>query len=58
MEERNLKINFFKSGSGSMNAKANLPVTWLRKIGITPEERNFKLKLNEETGQLIIEKDN
>ena len=56
MEERKLKMNFFKSGSGSINAKATLPVTWLRKLGITPENRDFTIKINEETKQIIIEK--
>lgn len=55
MEERKLKMNFFKSGSGSINAKATLPVTWLRKIGITPEDRNFKLTMKDD--KIIIEKD-
>ena len=57
MEEKKLKMNFFKSGSGSINAKATIPITWLRAIGITPENRNFKLKLNEEDNQIIIEKE-
>lgn len=49
-------MGFFKSGSGSINAKANLPITWLRTIGITPEEREFTAKLNERTGEIIIKK--
>lgn len=57
MEEKKLKMNFFKSGSGSINAKATIPITWLRAIGITPENRNFKLKLNEKDNQIIIEKE-
>lgn len=56
MEEKNLKMNFFKSGSGSINAKATLPITWLRAIGITPEEREFTIKLNEKNGEIIIKK--
>lgn len=56
MEERKLKMGFFKSGSGSINAKANLPITWLRIIGITPEEREFKIILDEKNKRLIIEK--
>lgn len=56
MEEKNLKMNFFKSGSGSINAKATLPITWLRTIGITPEEREFTIKLNEKTEEIVIKK--
>lgn len=58
MEERNLKVSFGKSGAGSVSPKLSLPVTWLRMIGVTPEERNVKIKVNEETKQIIIEKDN
>lgn len=56
MEERNLKMNFFKSGSGSINAKATIPITWLRKLGITPEDRDFKCKIDEKNNRIIIEK--
>ena len=56
MEERKLKMNFFKSGSGSINAKATLPVTWLRTINITPEERDFIVILDEKNKSLIIKK--
>ena len=56
MEERKLKMNFFKSGSGSINAKATIPVTWLRKLGITPENRDFRCIIDEENNRIIIEK--
>ena len=58
MEERKLKMNFFKSGSGSINAKATLPVTRLRTINITPEERDFIVILDEKNKSLIIKKQN
>ncbi len=57
MEERNLKVSFGKSGAGSISPKLSLPVTWLRMIGVTPEERNVKIMVNEETKQIIIEKE-
>lgn len=56
MEERKLKINFFKSGSGSINGKAPLPITWLRKIGLVPEERDFNAYLDEENEVIILSK--
>lgn len=56
MEEKKLKMNFFKSGSGSINAKATLPITWLRKLGITPEDREFTVKIDEENNRIIIQK--
>lgn len=58
MEERNLKVNFYKCGSGSISSKTNIPISFFRKIGVTPEERNIKVKVNEETKQIIIEKNN
>lgn len=58
MEERKMKASFAKSGSGSLNSRVIIPITWFRKIGVTPEEREIKIKINEEKGQIIIEKDN
>lgn len=56
MEERNLKVNFFKSGSGSISAKTNIPISFYQKIGVTPEERDIKIIVNEKTGEIIIKK--
>lgn len=56
METRKLKMGFYKSGSGSINAKTTVPITWLRKLGITPEEREFTIKLDEENNKIIIQK--
>ena len=58
MEERRLKVNFYKCGSGSISSKTNIPISFFRKIGVTPEDRNIKVTVNEETKQIIIEKDN
>lgn len=58
MEERKLKVNFYKCGSGSISSKTNIPISFFRKIGVTPEERNIKVIVNEKTKQIIIEKDN
>ena len=57
MEERKLKVNFYKSGSGSISSKTNIPISFFKKIGVTPEERDIKVILDEEKGQIIIKKD-
>ena len=41
MEVRKLKMNFLKSGSGSMNTKANIPITDCRDMGITTDDRDY-----------------
>ena len=56
MEKRDLTINFFKSGSGSISAKAGIPKSWLDKLSITQEARNIELILDEENQQIILKK--
>ncbi len=56
MEKRDLTINFFKGGSGSISAKASIPKTWLDKLNITQEEKNIELILDEENQQIILKK--
>ena len=57
MEERKLKVNFYRAGSGSISSKTNIPISFFKKIGVTPDERDIKVILDEEKGQIIIEKD-
>lgn len=38
MEERELKISFTKSGSGSVTNRIAIPTTWVRKMGTTKED--------------------
>lgn len=56
MEERELKVNFNKSGRGSYTPRLTLPITDLRKMGITPEDRQVKYYYNEENDIMIISK--
>lgn len=58
MEERRLKVNFYKAGSGSMSSKTNIPISFYKKIGVTPEEREIIVTVNEKTGEIVIKKDN
>ncbi|WP_373076420.1 AbrB/MazE/SpoVT family DNA-binding domain-containing protein [Fusobacterium mortiferum] len=56
MEKRELKISFGKSGSGSISPKLSIPKSFLDKIGVTQEEREIELLVNEDTKEIIIRK--
>ena len=56
MEERTLKVNFNKSGSGSYTPRIALPITDLRDMGITPEDRQIKYYYDKKKKRIIIEK--
>ena len=56
MEERNMKISFGKSGSGSISPRISLPLSWLKRVGITPEDREVGIVLDEEKEEIIIKK--
>lgn len=56
MEGRRLKMNFVKSGSGSMNTKANIPITDCRDMGIVPDDREFNYYYNRENKIMILSK--
>lgn len=55
MEKREVKVSFGKSGNG-IGAKLTLPIPFLRKLGITQEERDIELILDEERQVLEIRK--
>ena len=56
MEERKMRVIFGQDGRGGVNSKVSIPITWLRKMEITPEERNVILQFDEENEQIIIKK--
>lgn len=56
MEGRNLKIIFNKSGDGYMSGKLSVPMTWLKDMGLTPEDREVEVIYNEETKSFITKK--
>jgi len=58
MEGRKLNVSFGKSGAGSISPKLSLPVTDLRDMGITPENREVNYYYDKENKQIIIKKDN
>ena len=39
MKAKKLNISFLKSGSGSLNSRIMLPITWVRDLGFSQEER-------------------
>ena len=53
-EERKAKIIFNKSGSGSITNRIILPVPWIKKLGITKENREVTIRY--EGNRIIIEK--
>ena len=44
MQKRRLKLSFNKSGSGSMSASMRLPITWIKRMNIDPENRELDVK--------------
>ena len=56
MGERNLKVNFNKSGRGSYTPRIALPIIDLRKMKVTPEDRQVKYYYLEDEEIMIISK--
>ncbi len=56
MEKRVLKVSFNDNGKGSVTPKTTLPKKWLDIIGVTADNRNIELELNEEDKTIIIRK--
>lgn len=55
MEERKAKILFGKTGKGYLTTRITLPVTWVRELGSTPEDREVTIKL--QGNEIIIKKE-
>ena len=55
MEKRNGRITFHKAGTGRGN-KITLPMPWLRKMGISEEEREVIFTFDENEQKIIVEK--
>lgn len=56
MEERRLNVSYSKSGSGSITSRLAIPIVDLRKMGVTPENREVTYIFDEENEQIIIKK--
>ena len=55
MEKRNLNVSFFFVLSGE-STRINLPLPWVRELGISKEEKEIELYFDKENEQLIIRK--
>ena len=55
MEKRNAKISFIKSGNG-MGAKIILSIPLLKKLGITPDDREVEVDYDEKKQEITIKK--
>lgn len=58
MEERKLNISFAKTGNGYLTSRLAIPITDLRDMGITPENRQIRYYYDKENKQIIIKKYN
>ena len=41
-----MNIIFNKAGSGSMSTKVSIPISWIRQMGISQEDRNAVLEFD------------
>lgn len=59
-EKRNAKVLFSKAGGtatkGSQTTKITLPIKWVRKLGITEDDREVDITMDVEGERIIIEK--
>ena len=53
-ESRQLKVSFNKSGSGSISSSVRLPISWLKEMNISKEDREVEVIFN--NGEIIIKK--
>lgn len=53
-ETRILNVNYNKSGSGSVSTRLNLPITFLRELGVTESDRSVEVTLKGD--EIIIKK--
>lgn len=56
MEGRILKVISNKSGSGYITPKLNIPMSWIKDMGVSKEDREVIATYNEETQEIIIKK--
>lgn len=56
MEERKLNVSFAKTGNGYLTTRIAIPITDLRDMGVTEENRQVTYCYNKENKQIIIKK--
>lgn len=55
MEKRDLNVSFYKAG-GTQATRINLPIPWIKKLGITQDKKKVEVIFDEENQQIIIRK--
>lgn len=53
-ESRQLKVSFNRSGSGSISSSVRLPISWLKEMNISKEDREVEVIFDNE--KIIIKK--
>ena len=56
MEARTLRVMFNKDGRGVIGTKITLPITWVRDMGVSPEDRDVNVEYDEEKKEITIKK--
>ncbi|MCC0642375.1 MULTISPECIES: AbrB/MazE/SpoVT family DNA-binding domain-containing protein [unclassified Clostridioides] len=54
--KRKLNMSFSKSGSGSMYTRISLPITWVRDMGLTQEDKTVVVEYDEHNQTITIKK--
>ena len=54
LDERTTRVQFGKNGQGYVTNRITLPVPWVKELGITEDEREVKIILEDD--KIIIEK--
>ncbi|MGL5149398.1 MAG: AbrB/MazE/SpoVT family DNA-binding domain-containing protein [Cetobacterium sp.] len=56
MEKREAKVLWSKSGKGSDTTRITLPVTWIRQMGLTYDERELDIYFDEKARTITLKK--
>lgn len=54
-EKKSKKVIFTKSGSGAINTRVSLPVSWIKEMGITEDNKEIVAILTSDN-KIILEK--
>ena len=55
MEKRNRNISFYKAGNGKAT-RVNVPITWLKEMGITENYKSVEMIYDKEKQVICIKK--
>ncbi|MGL4903357.1 MAG: hypothetical protein ACRDDH_21275 [Cetobacterium sp.] len=55
-ETRDLKLVFGKSGAGNMTPRVNLPMAWVKHMGLDLDEREIEVTYSPRTKKITIRK--